>query len=213
MKPMTTFHKKSLGFTLVELLTVLTVLAFTLALSAPSLAEFNRNTVLTNTVNTLVSNIYRTRSEAMKSGRLAFMIPDGANHTDWKDGWLIAIDSNNNKKYDEGTDDVIYRYPEKVPEYLDIFRGASDGQDQGPKVKLADDTKVPAIIFNGAGFSRTLSGGFGAMTMSVRRNDPELTGARKLNATRRIILAETGRLRTCRPTSDSDSKCLEASNT
>lgn len=190
---------KGRGFTLLELMTTLAVLALLVVAAAPSLAEFHRNAVLTNTTNTLVSSIYRTRSEAMKEGKFAIMIPGGdegaTDHSDWKNGWMIFIDNNLNRKFDTG-DDVVFRQPSKdFPEYIEFDKN-------GPT--LADGT-TPAVMFNGSGFSRTKDSGFGAMTIEVRRND--VPDNRKIEYTRRIKLAETGRLRTCRPASATDTKC------
>lgn len=195
----TTLPTRRRGFTLVELMTVLAVLSVVLMAAAPSLMEFHRNSVLTNTVNTMVSSIYRTRSEAMKEGKFAIMIPGGdegaSDHSDWKKGWLIFIDSSKPYMQFDADDEVVFRqHSVDFPVYIDIEANGA---------KLEDGT--PAIIFNGAGFSRTMSGGFGAMTIEVRRND--VPDERKIEYVRRIKLAETGKLRSCRPKGDSDGTC------
>ena len=192
-------HSSSIrGFTLIELMTVIAVLALLLVAAVPSLAEFHRNSVLANTTNTLVSSIYRTRSEAMKSGKIAIMVPGDGTTDDWKQGWMIFIDNDLNRKYNADKDEIVFRQnAEQFPEYITITR--SNG------ATTADTTPLPAVIFNASGYSRTLSNGFGAMTFEVKRNDKPDNLA--LDYTRRIKLAETGRLRTCRPRGSSDSKC------
>ena len=193
-----TLPSKIRGFTLVELMTVIAVLAVLLVAAVPSLAEFHRNSVLANTTNTLVSSIYRARSEAMKSGKIAIMVPGDGTTDDWNQGWMIFIDENLNRKYD-ADDEVVFRQnAEQFPTYITITRG------DGPK--MADAGETPAVIFNAAGFSRDKSNGFGAMTFQVQRNDK--SDDLKRDFTRRIILAETGKLRTCRPkAADEATKC------
>ena len=82
------------GFTLIELMVVLTVLAVMMVFAAPNFTEYKRNSALTNTANTLVSSVYRARSEAMKNGVTAILTPGNANGpsgTDWTQGWVIYI--------------------------------------------------------------------------------------------------------------------------
>ena len=189
------------GFTLVELLAVLAVLAFTLMLAVPSITEFHRNSVLTSTTNMLVSSIYRTRSEAMKEGRFAIMVPGDGTSNDWKQGWTIFIDNDLDKALSDGDVVVFRQSAETFPAYISVTRS------NGPTTDGTDG--VPAVIFNASGYSRSQTGGFGAMTFTVQRNDkPENLAP---NYTRRIMLAGTGRLRTCRPKNASDTSCSATS--
>lgn len=187
------------GFTLVELLAVIAVLAFTLMLASPSLTEFQRNSVLTNTTNTLVSNIYRARSEAMKTGKIAIMVPGDGTTNDWKQGWMIFIDNDLSNTYNTG-DEVVLKNTEQLPAYLDIEHKG------GATLK---NTTIPAVIFNASGFSRNNENGAAPeMTFSIWRNEKDTAETPTKNFTRRIKLGKTGRLRTCRPESASDTKCL-----
>ena len=69
------------GFTLIELMMVLTVLGAMMAFAVPSFKDYQRNAALTNTANTLVSSVYRARSEAMKGGLPAILMPGNATST------------------------------------------------------------------------------------------------------------------------------------
>ena len=188
------------GFTLLELMTVLAVLGVMVAFAAPNFREYKRNAALTNTANTLVSSVYRTRSEAMKEGVPAIMMPCNddctGTGTDWTQGWVIFLDRNLNDAYDAGDAGdgpfVFVQSGEEIPsDYITIENSNSDG----------------FVKFNGAGFPRKKSSGtksaaagFGALTLTVKRTDKE--GDRYI---RRIVLSGSGRVRTCRP--DVDTKC------
>lgn len=186
------------GFTLLELMTVLAVLGVMMAFAAPNFREYKRNAALTNTANTLVSGVYRTRSEAMKEGVPAIMIPGNENGTgtDWTQGWMIFIDRDLSDDYDRAKDGapVFVQSGDEIPsDYIAVENSSTDG----------------FVKFNGAGFPRKKASsgatpggatGFGALTLTATRTDKE--GDRYI---RRVIISGSGRVRTCRP--DVDSNC------
>jgi type IV fimbrial biogenesis protein FimT len=80
----------SRGFTLIELMITLVILAIVITVGIPSLSDF----VAAQRVRTIASDIMAdmayARAEAIKESRVAIMAP--INAADWKDGWRICID-------------------------------------------------------------------------------------------------------------------------
>lgn len=103
--------KSSYGFTLIELMVTIAVLAITITIAVPSF----RNIIVSNSVSfdrdeffTLVAF---ARSEAIKRGTAVTICKssDGANCDDslgWNDGWLAFHDANGNGAKDSGDDAV-----------------------------------------------------------------------------------------------------------
>lgn len=100
------------GFTMVELLTTLVVLAVLLALAAPNMSSFINSSRLRSSQGELVSALMLARSEATKRGNFVVVqalapIVAGA---EFSSGWRVFEDKNNNGVRDD--DEEIFRsYP------------------------------------------------------------------------------------------------------
>ena len=178
------------GFTLVELMVTVALVAILLAVAVPSFTTYRRNAELTSVTNTLLSGINAARGEAMKRGRNAMVVPtDGAN---WSSGWVVFVDIDRSQTYAAASDNTILTQ-EPPPTGLDI---SGNGSTAG---------STPYIMYDAAGYSKLKSGAFGASTFEIKRND--VTGAELLSQTRRIKIASTGRARVCTPKTSSDAQC------
>ena len=175
------------GFTLIELMVTLSVLAVLTTIAAPSFVSFLRNSELTSFTNKLVAAINTARSEAMKTGRNAYVIP--ASDASWSKGWRVFIDLNGNGSFDEGTDLTVLteRAP---PSYIQIAGTNDAGAD------------APYLSFGSTGYARVKSGSSSTANavVTIKRNDASQAAADA--ETRRIIVAITGRVRACRPSTD-----------
>lgn len=91
------------GFTLVELMVTISILAILLAIGVPNLREFILKQQVSADANTLASAIRLARSEAMKRSGVVTICPSldpaaetptcvANNTTDWSTGWLIFVD-------------------------------------------------------------------------------------------------------------------------
>ena len=180
------------GFTLIELMVTLALVAILMAVAVPSFTTFQRNAELTSFSNSLWSGINAARGEAMKRGRNAMVIPTNGN---WNNGWTVFVDVNRNGAYDEATDITVLKR-EAAPSYLTVTNTAASAADS------------LYIMYDASGYSRLAGGGFGAWTVQVARND--LTGSTLLTQTRRIKIASTGRARVCTPTSATDINCKDS---
>lgn len=173
------------GFTLIELMVTIAVAAVLMAWAAPNFVEFRRNSALTSTTNTLTAALNSARSEAMKHSAFAMVVPQ--DNVNWATGWRVFVDKNLNQTFDAGTDQLVLEQT-ALPDFLLI---SGNGTAAGGS---------PYVLYNGSGYSRTKNGAFGALTFTIERND--VTGDQRTQQTRRLIVSRTGRVRSCRPASD-----------
>lgn len=188
--------KRCRGFTLIELMVTVALIAILMTIAAPSFTTFQRNAELTSRINTLLASINAARSEAMKRGRDAVVIPlDGSS---WNSGTIVFVDMNNNRTYESATDVLVRSNEDPIPSYLTI---TADG---------APGAAPPYIRFDAQGYPKPASPDLRNFTISIARND--VTGSEVFSQTRRLKVAITGRTRTCKPASATDSTCSASTN-
>ncbi|CAD7846467.1 MAG: hypothetical protein [Olavius algarvensis Gamma 3 endosymbiont] len=98
--------KKKTGFTLLELVIVLALVAIVVAFAIPAMTTFAQNDRLTTNINILVGHLSYARSEAVKRSRQV-NVCTSTNGTScggggWHDGWMIYVDANNSSSFDNG---------------------------------------------------------------------------------------------------------------
>ncbi len=86
------------GFSLIELMVVIAILAILMALAVPSFQGMIASSNLTGTTNDLIETLARARSDAIRRGNrvTVCMSADGAACTttgDWTQGWIIFNDN------------------------------------------------------------------------------------------------------------------------
>ena len=179
---MIVYKQRDRGFTLIELMVTLAIAAVLLLVAIPSMTAYKRNAELTSATNTLLSAINGARGEAMKRGMYAMVVPaDGA---DWNTGWIVFVDKNRTQVYDATVDQTVLSQA-PLPGYFNVTgNGTATGS-------------APYIMFDASGYSKTKSSSFGDLTLTLTRTD--LSGSALDDQTRRVVVAKTGRTRTCRP--------------
>nr|WP_315247387.1 GspH/FimT family pseudopilin [uncultured Albidiferax sp.] len=184
-------HLASKGFTLIELMVTMALLAVLLLVATPSMVAFKRNSELTSATNTLFSAINAARGEAMKRGMRAMVVPTN-NGSDWSAGWVVFIDNDRSQAFDALKDQVVLTQG-AMPSYISI---------SGTNSAAASP---PYIMFDASGYSASKGATLQNLTLSLTRTD--VASSNTADETRRLKIAATGRARTCKPASESDSTC------
>src|SRR5436309_3565173 len=96
------------GFTLLELMTALTVLAILVGIATPSFRQFSANSRTVASANSLANALAVGRSEALRRGSPVAICAslDGiaCNTTNWSQGWLVFTDGSGTKGVLDSTD-------------------------------------------------------------------------------------------------------------
>jgi len=109
--------KSSKGFTLIELMVLISLAMITLSFGVPSFTSFIKNGRVTTQTNNLVSDINFARSEAVSRGETIILCHSdtassadpacGGTDNDWTNGWLIFVSGDSNTTYEAANDTLI----------------------------------------------------------------------------------------------------------
>lgn len=81
--------KKTRGFTLVELMVTLAVLAIIIGIAMPAMGQFTKKQAVRSTADELILSLVFARSEALKAGHDIHIMPVAAG---WNVGWCATPD-------------------------------------------------------------------------------------------------------------------------
>ena len=178
-----------LGFTLIELMVTVALIALLSAVAVPNFVTFRRNSELTGITNNFLGALNAARSEGMKRNMNSMVVPAN-NDTDWSKGWIVFVDVDRSDNYSTG--DIAILEQSAPPSYISISGNGFFGAN-------------PSYVkYDGSGFSRPKSGDNANATLNISRNDVPST---EYNQVRRIKIAVTGRIRVCTPKSASYAAC------
>ena len=159
-------RKRIQGFTLIELMTVVAVIAIASAMAAPSMASLVRANRAAGEITALSAVIRQAKSEAIKRGSAVQLCASkngsscsGAN--DWAGGWLVFDDQNRNQTLDSG-------------EPILVKEQALKSGDQ-----LTASDSVTSVNFNGEGFAYQLPAA-GQIVFTLKTNPDDSQAQRCL---------------------------------
>lgn len=114
---------KNHGYTLIELLVTLSIIAILAAIAIPSFNGTMDRGKQSAALNGLLSELHLARSEAIKRSRQTVICPSsngyscGAANT-WNTGWILFVDDNRDNSRD--TDEELLRISERLDAGLTI---------------------------------------------------------------------------------------------
>ena len=134
------------GFSVVELMVTLAVLAILSGMGAISFAGVSGKTRVTTDANSLLNAIELTRSEAAKRARRVTLLPTRG---DWSAGWTVFVDLDGNRQIDAGEPVIFVQQPLK------------------PTTRVITNTTPGYIAFGASGMPQLYNGGFLAATVTL----------------------------------------------
>ncbi len=93
-------HAEYQGFTLIELMIVVVLIAVIAAIAAPSFANMIRDNRLTTQANNLLASLQLARSEAVSRGVQVTVRRAGNNNGVWEQGWQVFTDWDADGQFD-----------------------------------------------------------------------------------------------------------------
>jgi len=105
--PMRPSINMAVGFTLIELMVVLTIAGIMLSIALPNLTNFVAEQRVRTVASDLVGEIAYARAKAIEQSRHVIIQKIG---TGWDLGWRTYIDVNNNGTYESGTDTEVKHF-------------------------------------------------------------------------------------------------------
>lgn len=177
--------ERQAGVTLVELLTVIVIVAVLMSIGVPSYRYVTTANRVATESDALLSDLQYARSEAIREGQQVTVCvsSDGAhcdtagNPPTWQEGWIIF--SNPNSKTGVDTNDPLLRVDKGFSSNGDTFQSSNT---------------TSAINFSGEGFAN-----IGAASMAIRLHDA--TGSSLY--TRCVVITQAGMMSVQTTTSDS----------
>lgn len=102
------------GITLIELMTTVSTLAVTLTLGVPTFSSIQNGIQHGQAIAEMFSSFTLARSEAARRGVSVTVCAssngvacDAGNSPNWRNGWIVFTDGNENHSVDTGTDQII----------------------------------------------------------------------------------------------------------
>jgi prepilin-type N-terminal cleavage/methylation domain-containing protein len=187
---------KQSGFTLIELMFTIVVLAILLGIGIPNFRDFIRNGRMAAQANDLLTGINVARSESVKR-RTPVTLCSGADQDcdggDFTDGWFVFVDTDGNGDYDAG-EEILREHAAMPDGFKTKIVVTSDTEDAA--TPDYDESGEAYVSFAPTGFRRmgdgTLPAAMALVICDERRN-VTAGGGPDFSAARALELSTTGR--------------------
>lgn len=151
------------GFTLIEVMLVVAIVAVLATIAVPSFVSVINNTRMSGEINSVVRALNFARSEATKRGQLVSVCPSSgtscASASDWTSGWQVLLNSTQTQQllvppgvsHGDTLSSTLTTYPQFTPAGYTFYSGT---------LSLHDSKNTPSlyrcIVFNaGSWVTRT----------------------------------------------------------
>ena len=179
------------GFTLIELMITIALLAILLFVAVPNFSGFVASSRLTASKELLISSVAFARSEAIKRGESVAVCrtddaatcigtSQGAGNADWSEGWLVFLDADDDQTVD-------------ADELIKVYTGVADSIS-------IEYSRGDVFVYEGTGLLNT------AATDDETFNITD-SGDGDIGST--IWLRPTGRIRICQNWEASTATCAD----
>jgi len=154
------------GFSLIELLVTVAIVAVLAGLALPNFREMNLRSNATTVTNDLVAALSLARTEAVKRGMDAEVIATSGGS--WNNGWQVRVDTARNGLFN-APDSLLMTYPAITSGYTvsSVATGAGGQPDR--------------FVFNGYGAIKTSTGTGGTLNVCRPANYKKDTQSRRIN--------------------------------
>ena len=181
---------KNSGFTLLELMITLSVVALLAAVGIPSVISFMQQNRVIASTNELISAFHVARTEAIKLNQRVTICESNDGKTcaadgSWRDGWIVFIDSDGNLSGTgaacaNNTSDCLLRIHEGYDDPMLTIEGVDDNA-----------AVASAFTFTSRGLPKSVTGAERSGTFSVCMFDED----DNVVASRAVVLGMSGRVR------------------
>lgn len=111
----TCLRARSTGFTLIEVVMVLSIVGILAAIATPALQNLLMDMRMTTRVNEFVSHLHLARSEAIHRGQRIVLCPSSdqitcAKAPQWQDGWIVFVNnivSRNGSETHDSSEEIL----------------------------------------------------------------------------------------------------------
>jgi type IV fimbrial biogenesis protein FimT len=104
-----TIAARQTGFSLIETVMSAAVAGVLATTAVPGMVGMRQSAEITTTTNELMSALHLARSEAVKRRARVAVSPNAG--ADWRTGWTVYVDRDDDGVFDEGNDDLVRVFP------------------------------------------------------------------------------------------------------
>lgn len=161
-------HPKYLcaGFTLLELMVTISILAILLGIAVPSFQDSTRRGEISSQAGAVTSAVNIAKSEAIKRAQNVSICPKKDNacsgDTDWSTGWIVFTDNSGFTGDFDGTD-VVLQSSQEPPAGMTVTTRAMDSADK-------EISEVSSITFTSTGELTNFPGGMTYLQVQVSKS-------------------------------------------